>query len=128
MYLLSFGWLSLLLLSITLETQVKASPVPTAVNTSISNGNPAVCVNSREWSTPNLLPQDCIDAAMRFNHEEVVQYQWQRFEFSAHGATHRTHLPAQTTPIRFTYSKPPGIHLEAGEEGRIGGETNMDNR
>ena len=128
MYLPRYRWLSLLLPSIAPETQVKASPVPTAINTSISNGNPAVCVMSREWSTPSLVPQDCIDAAMRFNRAEVVQYQWQDFEFSAYGATHRTHLPAQTTPRRFTYSKPPEGHLGAGEEGRIDGETNMHNR
>lgn len=108
MYLLSFAWLPLLsfLFSITSETQVDASPVRTAINASIPNANnPAVCVNSREWSTPNLLPKDCIDAAMRFNHEEVVQYRWQDFEFSAHGAARRTRLPVQETPRRFTYSK-----------------------
>ena len=112
MYLPGLAWLSLVLLllllfSIEPGTQVKASPVRTVINASIPNANsPAVCVNSRQWSTPSLLPQDCIQAAMRFNHEEVVEHQWQDFEFLAHGAPSRTHLPVQKTPRRFTYSKP----------------------
>ena len=109
MHLPGLAWVSILLLllfSIEPETQVKASPVRAVINASIPNANnPAVGVNSRQWSTPSLLPQDCINAAMRFNHEEVVQYHWQDFEFLAHGAPSRTHLPIQKTPRRFTYSK-----------------------
>ena len=124
MYLLSFASLSLLLLlfSTTLKTQVNASPLRTAINASIPNANnPAVCVNSREWSTPSLFPKDCIDAAMRLNHEEVVQYRWQDFEFLAHGAARRTRLPVQETPRRFTYSKSPEDKFVAGErEGKRG--------
>ena len=118
MYLLSCVWLSLLLLfSATPETRVKANPVNTSINASNPNTNPAVCVNSREWSTPSLLPKDCIDATMRFNHEAVVQYRGQKFEFSAHGATRQTHLPFQETPRRFTYSKRPEDNWGEGERG-----------
>lgn len=73
-----------------------------AANRSIPNEN-AVCVNSRQWSTPTMLPGDCITAAMQFNYKELVQQEKGAYEFVPAGAINRSRLPVERTPRKYAF-------------------------
>lgn len=96
-------WLSLLCsLYISLPSKVEGTPVRVATNASLHSGH-ARCVNTPEWITPNLDPNDCVSVALQFSQKEVAAHAEDEFEFVPAGATGVSGLPIARTPRRYTY-------------------------
>ena len=66
----------------------------------------AICTDSRDWIRPDLFPKDCVAAGLRFFQEEVVDQQYNLFEFLTPRASPLLSTMAQVTPRKYTYSKP----------------------
>lgn len=109
-------------LYISLPSKVQCTPVRVATNASLHSGH-ARCVNSPEWITPDLNPNDCVSAALQFSHKEVAAHAEDEFEFVPAGATGVSGLPIARTPRRYTYrSCTMAIqHLSAFQHGQIPG-------
>ena len=110
------GWLLPFVFSPLSALHVEAAPlVPLAVHSDIASSNHvAVCVTASEWSTPSMVPGDCIRAAMRFQVQELRRHVGQSFEFVPIGMKPRSGLAMQRTPKRYTYGKSPVIILHSG--------------
>ena len=112
MLLLSaLGWLRPIVFLLLSTLHIEADPLmPLKIPSNVVSPNHvAVCVTASEWSTPSMVPGDCIRAAMRFQAQESRQHAGQTFEFVPYGMKPRSGLAMQRTPKRYTYSKSPGV-------------------
>ena len=92
-----------ILFSISFEIGISVSMTIIANTTSSANG--AVCVDSQRWVLPELIPNHCIAASIKF-FDEAIEHQYRPYEFLAPGATPQTGVAIQTTPRRYTHCKP----------------------
>ena len=94
------SWIALIIYDMVMGIRLDSSSNATTL------ADNAICTDSRDWIRPDLFPNDCVAAGLRFFQEEVVDQQYKMFEFLTPSASPLLSTVTQSTPRKYTYSKP----------------------